>query len=265
MLVPHISLTQPNTEQDMKRLEGKIALITGGNSGIGLATAQLFAKHGARVVITARRKDVLEAAVRSIGHGAIGIQGDVADVEHHIAVADEIKQRFGALDVYMANAGVLTITPSAKVSPAEFDAQFAVNARGTFFGVQAIAPVMREGGSIIVTSSLASSKVLEGHAVYAGSKAALEAFARSWALELKDRQLRVNVLSPGPVDTSILEKLGVPEADRPAFLKATTQRIPAGRLGDPDELAHAALYLASDESRFVNGTELRVDGGMFLT
>lgn len=249
----------------MKRLEGKVALITGGNSGIGLATAQLFARHGARVIITARRKQVLDEAVQAIGHGALGIQGDVTDVEHHIAVADEIKRRFGALDVYMANAGVLTITPSAKVSPAEFDAQFGVNARGTFFGVQAIAPVMREGGSIILTSSLASSKVLEGHAVYAGSKAALEAFARSWAVEFKDRQVRVNVLSPGPVDTSILEKLGVPEADRPSFLKAMAQRIPVGRLGEPDELAQAALYLASDESRFVNGTELRVDGGMFLT
>jgi NAD(P)-dependent dehydrogenase (short-subunit alcohol dehydrogenase family) len=249
----------------MKRLENKVALITGGNSGIGLATAQLFAQHGAQVIVTARRQAVLDAAVDSIGHGAIGIRGDVADVEHHVAVADEVRRRFGALDVYMANAGVLTISGSAKVSPAEFDAQFAVNARGVFFGVQAMAPIVREGGSIIVTSSLASARVLDGHAVYAGSKAALEAFARSWALELRDRKVRVNVLSPGPVDTSIVEKLGVPEADRPAFLKSMADRIPAGRLGDPDELAHAALYLASDESRFVNGAELRVDGGMFLT
>jgi len=249
----------------MKRLENKVALITGGNSGIGLATAQLFARHGAQVIVTARRQAMLDEAVASIGHGAIGIRGDVADVEHHAQVADEVRRRFGALDVYMANAGVLTITGSAQVSPAEFDAQFAVNARGVFFGVQAMTPVMREGGSIIVTSSLASSRVLDGHAVYAGSKAALEAFARSWALELRHRKVRVNVLSPGPVDTSIVEKLGVPEADRPAFLKSMTDRIPAGRLGEPDELAHAALYLASDESRFVNGAELRVDGGMFLT
>ncbi len=248
----------------MKRLENKVALITGGNSGIGLATAQLFARHGARVIVTARRSDVLEAAVQAIGHDAVGIRGDVADIEHHAAVADEVRRRFGALDIYMANAGVLTITPSAQVSPAEFDAQFGVNTRGVFFGVQAIAPVVRDGGSIILTSSLASSKVLEGHAVYAGSKAAMEAFARSWALEFKERRVRVNVLSPGPVDTSILEKLGVAEADRPDFMRSMTQRIPAGRLGEADELAHAALYLASDESRFVNGTELRVDGGMFL-
>ena len=249
----------------MKRLENKVALITGGNSGIGLATARLFARHGAQVIVTARRQAMLDEAVKSIGHGAIGIRGDVADVAHHVALADEVRRRFGSLDVYMGNAGVLTITGSAQVSPAEFDAQFAVNARGVFFGVQAMTPIMREGGSIIVTSSLASSRVLDGHAVYAGSKAALEAFARSWALELRDRKVRVNVLSPGPVDTSIVEKLGVPEADRPAFLKSMTDRIPAGRLGEPDELAHAALYLASDESRFVNGAELRVDGGMFLT
>ncbi len=248
----------------MKRLENKVALITGGNSGIGLATAQLFARHGARVIVTARRQEVLDAAVQAIGHDAVGIRGDVADIEHHAAVADEVRRRFGGLDIYMANAGVLTITPSAQVSPAEFDAQFGVNARGVFFGVQAIAPVVRDGGSIILTSSLASTKVLEGHAVYAGSKAAMEAFARSWALEFKERRVRVNVLSPGPVDTSILEKLGVPEADRPDFLRSMTQRIPAGRLGEADELAHAALFLASDESRFVNGTELRVDGGMFL-
>jgi NAD(P)-dependent dehydrogenase (short-subunit alcohol dehydrogenase family) len=130
--------------------------------------------------------------------------------------------------------------------------------------VQAVSSILREGASIIVTSSLASSKVLEGHAVYAGSKAAIEAFARSWALEFRQRRVRVNVLSPGPVDTTIIEKLGVSEAERPAFLRSMTERIPAGRLGEADELAHAALYLASDESRYVNGAELLVDGGMSL-
>lgn len=248
----------------MNRLANKVALITGGNSGIGLATARLFAEQGAKVVVTARRQGVLDDAVRQIGHGAVGIRGDVADLEHHAYVANEVRRHYGALDVYMANAGVITITPSLHVSPEEFDAQFQVNTRGVFFGVQAIAQVMRDGGSIIITSSLASYRVLDGHAVYAGSKAAVEAFARSWAMELKHRHVRVNVLSPGPIDTSIIEKLGVSEAERPAFLRSMTERIPAGRLGEAEELAHAALYLASDESRYVNGANLRIDGGMCL-
>ncbi|HEY4292634.1 SDR family oxidoreductase [Luteibacter sp.] len=248
----------------MKRLQGKIALITGGNSGIGLASAELFAAEGAQVIVTARRQDVLDEAVRKIGNGAVGIQGDVADLEHHTAAAALVRDRFGGLDVYMANAGVITIKPSAEVSPADYDAQFNVNARGVFFGVQSIAPVLRDGGSIILTSSLAATRVLDGHAVYAGSKAAIGAFARNWALEFRSRRIRVNVLSPGPVDTSILEKLGISPADRPAFLASMAERIPAGRLGEVDELARAALYLASDDSSFVNGVELHVDGGMSL-
>jgi NAD(P)-dependent dehydrogenase (short-subunit alcohol dehydrogenase family) len=249
----------------MNRLQGKVALVTGGNSGIGLAAAKLFAAEGATLVITGRRQDALDDAVRQIGHGAIGIQGDVADIEHHAAVAQSVRDRFGALDVYMANAGVISIAHSATVTAEEYDNQFNVNTRGVFFGVQSIAPVMRDHGSIILTSSLAASKVLQGHAVYAGTKAAIAAFARSWALELRERQIRVNVLSPGPVDTSILSKLGIPEADRPAFLKATTDLIPAGRMGEPDELARVALFLASADSSFVNGIELSVDGGMSLT
>lgn len=249
----------------MKLLENKVALITGGNSGIGLATACRFAREGAQVIITARRQAVLDEALERIGHGAVGLRGDVADLEHHAVVATQVRERFGALDVYMANAGVLTLNESAAVSPEEFDAQFSVNTRGVFFGVQAMVPVMRTGSSIIVTSSLASARVLPGHAVYAGAKAAVEAFARSWALELKDRGIRVNVLSPGPVDTAIVEKLGVSEADRPAFLQAMSDRIPAGRMGAAEELASAALFLASNESSFVNGSGLRVDGGMYLS
>lgn len=249
----------------MKRLSGKVALITGGNSGIGMASAELFAAEGAQVVVTARRQDVLDQAVRRIGHGAIGLQGDVADPEHHAFIAREMQARFGRLDVYMANAGIVTVAPTEVVTPEQFDAQFNTNARGVFFGVQAIAPLVRDGGSIILTSSLAATKALDGHAVYAGSKAAIEAFARHWALELRARKVRVNVLSPGPVDTGIVDKLGVAEADRPAFLKAMTDLIPAGRLGEAAELAQAALYLASDDSRYVNGVKLLVDGGMSVS
>jgi len=248
----------------MQRLQGKVAVITGGNSGIGLASACLFARHGAQVIITARRQDILDEAVRQIGHGAIGIKGDVASLEHHAEVAAQVRERFGALDIYMANAGVATSTPSQQVTPEEFDAQFNINTRGVFFGVQAITPVLRDGASIILTSSLAATKVFEGHAVYAGSKAAIAAFARNWALELRARRIRVNVLSPGPVDTPIIGKLGVSEQQRPGFMQMLADLIPAGRVGEADELAQAALYLASSDSSFVNGIELHVDGGMSL-
>ncbi|MER9860928.1 SDR family oxidoreductase [Mesorhizobium sp. M0185] len=237
----------------MGALSGKIAVVTGGNSGIGLSAAKIFAAEGAQVVITGRRRQAVEEAVAQIGAGALGIQGNVADVSHHDEVARQIRQRFGALDIYMANAGINTITHSADVSEAEYDAQFAVNTRGVFFGVQKLIPVMR---------SLASEKVLDGHAVYAGSKAAINAFARGWAIELKSRGIRVNVLSPGPVDTAILDKLGVPFEQRGLFEKVMAEAIPLRRMGQPEELAKAALFLASDASSFVTGINLRVDGGM---
>lgn len=248
----------------MMNLKGKVAVITGGNSGIGLASAKLFARQGAQVVISGRRQAALDEAVQAIGPVATAIRGDVADPAHHRALADLVSERFGGGDIYMANAGINTITPSASVSESEFDAQFNVNARGTFFGVQTIAPVLRDGGSIILLGSLASDKVLDGHAVYAGTKAAIGAFARSWAIEFKDRGIRVNMLSPGPTETEILEKLGVPAEERGTFTAMMASAIPLGRLGRPEELAHAALFLASDASSFVTGINLRVDGGMAL-
>jgi NAD(P)-dependent dehydrogenase (short-subunit alcohol dehydrogenase family) len=248
----------------MKKLADKIALITGGNSGIGLAAAKLFAAEGAQVIVTGRRRQAVDEAVRQIGTGAIGMQGDVADAAQHASLAKEVERRFGGLDIYMANAGINTITLSSDVSEAEYDEQFAINARGVFFGVQKMAPIIRAGGSIILTGSLASEKVLDGHAVYAGSKAAIGAFARSWALELKARGIRVNVLSPGPTETAILDKLGVPLEQRAALEASMAAAIPLGRMGQPDELASAALFLASNASSFVTGINLRVDGGMAL-
>jgi NAD(P)-dependent dehydrogenase (short-subunit alcohol dehydrogenase family) len=248
----------------MASLHGKLAVVTGGSSGIGLAAAQLFVAEGAKLVVTGRRQDVLDEAVRSLGASATGVQGDVADPAHHVQVAQLVRDRFGGADIYMANAGVNTITPSHDVSEAEYDAQFAINTRGVFFGVQAMAPVLHDGGSIILTGSLASEKALEGHAVYAGTKAAIGAFVRSWALEFKARGIRVNILSPGPVETAILDKMGIAPENRASFLETVAAAIPLGRLGRPSELASAALFLASDASSFVTGINLRVDGGMAL-
>lgn len=248
----------------MKQLEGKVAIITGGNSGIGRETAKLFAVNGAQVIVTARRQDALDTAVQEIGYGAIGIPGDVADLEHHKLVAAEAKRRFGGVDIYVANAAVIDLKPSIEVTPEEFDRHFSINTRGVFFGVQTIAPVMHDGGNILLTSSLAATKVLDNHAVYAGTKAAMAAFARNWVKEFRSRRIRVNVISPGPVDTEILTKLGVGEQDRPAFLGAMANMIPAGRLGQPVEIANSALFLVSPEASFINGVELHVDGGMSI-
>lgn len=246
----------------MIRLDGKTALVTGGNSGIGLATARALRAAGAEVAITGRRARAVETAAEAIG--AVPIVGDVADLAHHDQVAETIRTRFGGLDIYMANAGVNTITPSAQVTPEEYDAQFDINARGVFFGVQKALPLVRDGGAVVLTSSIAASKALDGHAAYAGSKAALLAFARVWAIELKSRRIRVNVLSPGPTDTAILDKLGVPEDQKAAFEAGMAHAIPLGRYGRAEELASAALFLASDASSFINGVELKVDGGMTL-
>lgn len=248
----------------MQKLEGKVAVITGGNSGIGKATARLFVQQGAQVVITGRRKDALDAAVLELGPGVIGVFGDVADLDHHKQLAREVQRRFGGADIYIANAGVISLSPSADVTVDAYDRQFAVNTRGLFFGTQSMLPVMRDGGSIVLLGSLAARRVLENHSVYAGSKAAILAFARSWAMELKARRIRVNVLSPGPVHTAIQAKLGISDNELPRLVEGMADMIPAGRFGDADEIAHAALFLASNDSSFINGIELPIDGGMAL-
>jgi len=247
------------------KLQNKVAVVTGGNSGIGFAIAREFVAEGARVLLVGRREQAVQAAVAELGEAAVGLTGDVADLSTHDRIAELAADRFGAVDVYVANAGMIQIQPSLAVGPDDFDRQFLTNTRGTFFGVQKIAPVMRDGGSIILTSSIATHKLLDGHAVYAGSKAAIEAFARAWAIELKERRIRVNVLSPGPTDTPIIGKLGVSAAALPALEEHLAMTIPLGRLASSEELAHAALFLASDSSSFVTGTNLPVDGGLSLT
>jgi NAD(P)-dependent dehydrogenase (short-subunit alcohol dehydrogenase family) len=249
----------------MGSLDSKVAIITGGNSGIGFATAELFVAEGAQVIIVGRRAEAIDAACEALGGAVVGMVGDVADPETHHRVADLVHRRFGSADIYVANAGTNVIAPTPAVTLADYDAQFAANTRAVFLGVQAIVPRLNDGASVILMSSAATAKVMDGHAAYAGAKAAIETFARSWALEFKDRRIRVNVLSPGPVKTPILTKLGISEEALPGFEAQVAAAIPLGRLGRPDELAQAALFLASETSSFVAGVNLRADGGIALT
>lgn len=249
----------------MNKLSNKLAVITGGNSGIGFAIAKTFVAEGARVLIVGRRKDAVNDAVRTLGERAEGLVGDVADLATHDSVAALVERKFGGADIYVANAGAIRIQTSAAVTSDDYDTQFLSNARGAFFGVQKIAPLLRDGSAILLTSSIATHKVLEGHAVYAGSKAAIEAFARNWALEFKDRRIRVNVLSPGPTDTPIIGKLGVAPELRPGMEEQIAGMIPFGRMGKAEELARAVLFLCSDDSRFITGINLAVDGGITLS
>lgn len=242
----------------MGKLEGKVALITGGNSGIGLESAKLFAKEGAKVILTGRRRDVVDEAIRATGHDAVGFVGDIASLDDHDRLVALAKGRFGGIDVYFANAGVFAYANFQDTSVDMFDQTFSINVRGTYFGIQKALPILSNGGTIIMTGSVASYVALDNHNIYSASKAVLRSFARSWAKDLRDRKIRVNVLSPGPVRTPIL---GNAAAAR-AVEEMLAPSIPLGRLGEPYELAQAALFLASDDSSFVNGIELSVDGGM---
>jgi NAD(P)-dependent dehydrogenase (short-subunit alcohol dehydrogenase family) len=246
----------------MGKLDGKVALITGGNSGIGLASAKLFAKEGAQVILTGRRSDAVGEAVWETGHDAVGFVGDIASLDDHDRLVALAKDRFGKIDIYFANAGVITLSTFQDAAIDMFDQTFSVNVRGTYFGIQKALPVLSDGGTIIMTGSIASYVALDSHNVYAATKAALRSFARSWAKDLRDRKIRVNVLSPGPVRTPILGKAGPDEAAALAMEEMVSKAIPLGRFGEADELAKAALFLASDDSSFVNGIELSVDGGM---
>lgn len=243
----------------MGKLDGKVAPITGGNSGIGLESAKLFAAEGAKIILTGRRNDAVEAAVREAGHDAVGFVGDIASLEDHDRLVALARERFGRIDVYFANAGVISLSTFQDSSVEMFDQTFSVNVRGTYFGIQKALPILSDGGAIVMTGSTASYVALDEHNVYAATKAALRSFARSWAKDLRERKIRVNVLSPGPTRTPIIGKAG---RDEGVLADMVAPAIPLGRIGEAHELAKAALFLASDDSSFVNGIELSVDGGM---
>ena len=239
---------------ETKKLQGKVAVITGGTTGIGLATAKLFVKEGAYVFITGRRQKELDAAVKAIGSNVTGVRGDIAKLSDLDRLYEAVKAK-GKLDIVFANAGVAEFAPLDKINEEHFDRLFNTNVKGPMFTVQRALPLMNDGGSIIINGSVASVKGTAAFGVYGATKAALRSFVRTWTLDLKDRHIRSNVISPGPTDTPVID--GQP-ADAIARIVST---IPMGRMGEPDEIAKAALFLASDDSSFVTGIELFVDGG----
>ena len=245
----------------MGKLEGKVAVVTGGSTGIGLATAKLFAEEGAQVFITGRRQAELEAAVKQIGRGAIGVRGDIANLGDLDRLYAEVRGKAGRIDVLFANAGSGSLAPLGDITEEQFDGTFDVNAKGTLFTVQKALSLLSRGASIILNASTAASMGLPAFSVYSATKAAIRSFARSWILDLKDRQVRVNALSPGSTETPGLSGLAASEQQWDEMKKGMAASIPLGRLGTPLEVAKAALFLASDDSSFVNGSELFVDGG----
>jgi len=242
----------------MNKLEGKIALITGGNSGIGLATAKQFVNEGAYVFITGRRGPELARAAEEIGRNVAGIQGDVANLDDLDRLFAQVKREKGKLDIVFANAGgALPLTPLGEITEEHYDSLFNVNVKGLLFTVQKALPLMPDGASIILNASIVASKGLPEWSVYSATKAAVRSFARTWTTDLKDRRIRVNAVSPGHTDTPPWRS--VEGADQ--LMKNISTTIPLGRFGTPDEIAQAVLFLASDDSSYITGTELFVDGG----
>ena len=245
----------------MGKLEGKIALVTGGNSGIGLATAKQFVNEGAYVFITGRRDAELAAAVKEIGRNVSAVRGDVSKLGDLDSLFAQIKREKGKLDVVFANAGVAKYAPLGKISEEFYDSIFSINVKGLLFTVQKALPLMRDGGSIILNASIVASKGFSANSVYSATKAAVRSFARTWTTDLKDRRIRVNAVSPGPIDTPGLSNLLASSETGQQRSTMISNTVPLGRLGKPDEIAKAVVFLASDDSSYIAGTELFVDGG----
>lgn len=245
----------------MGQLQNKTALVTGGTTGIGLATARRFAAEGAHVFVTGRRQAELDAAVTELGENATGIRGDVADLDDLDRVFAAVAERGRGLDVLFVNAGGGRFATLEELTPAGFDETFGVNVRGTVFTVQKALPLLNDGASVVITGSTAASKGAPSFGVYSATKAALRSFTRTWAGELADRNIRVNAIAPGPTETPGLSGLAPEPSQAPGLLTALAGNVPLGRLGRPEEIANAVLFLASDQSTFITGTELFVDGG----
>jgi NAD(P)-dependent dehydrogenase (short-subunit alcohol dehydrogenase family) len=245
----------------MPKHEGKIAVITGGNSGIGLATAQRLVAEGAYVFITGRRQSELDAAVKLIGKNVTAVQGDVSNLADLDRLYATVKQQKGRIDILFANAGLGEFAPLGSITEAHYDKTFGVNVKGVLFTVQKALPLLVDGASVILNASIVSMKGIPAFSVYSATKAALRSFARTWTVDLKDRKIRVNVVSPGPIETPAIDRLAQ-TAGGDQLKLGLISGVPMGRMGTSDEIAKAVSFLASDDASFITGIELFVDGGM---
>lgn len=245
-----------------KKLAGKVAVITGGNSGIGLASARRFVAEGAKVAILGRDAKTVETAVSELGDAALGVVGDVQNLQDIDRLYETVKREFGSIDFLFVNAGVAKMRPIEAVDDEHFDEIFGVNVKGAFFTVQKALPLMNDGGAIVLTTSVANQLGSPTMSVYAASKAALRSLARTFSAELVERGIRVNAVSPGPIETPIFGRLGLPPEAQDEMAASFAEQVPLKRFGSAEEVANAVLFLSSPESSFVLGAELVVDGGM---
>ena len=246
----------------MKRLEGKVAVVTGGNSGIGLAAAKRLQEEGARVAILGRSKKTLDEAVKTIGNGVVAVQGDVAKLADVDRLYAEVSQKLGKIDVLFVNAGIAKFVPFAETSETTFDEQFDINIKGAYFTIQKALPLLNDGASIILNTSVVDQKGTVGASAYAATKAALRSLARTTAAELAGRGIRVNTVAPGPIVTPIFERTGLPKEAMDEFAQQIVAQIPMKRFGQPEEVAGAVAFLASQDASYITGVEINVDGGL---
>jgi NAD(P)-dependent dehydrogenase (short-subunit alcohol dehydrogenase family) len=246
----------------MKRLEGKVAVVTGGNSGIGLATAKRLQEEGAKVAIAGRSRKTLDDAVRAIGNGVVAVQADVAKLTDVDKLYAEVSKKLGKIDVLFVNAGVAKFAPLSETSESGYDEVFNINIKGAYFTIQKALPFLNDGASIILNTSVVDSKGFEGASAYSATKAALRSLARTAAAELVGRGIRVNAVAPGPIVTPIIERTGLPKEAIDQFEKETVAKVPMKRFGQPEEVAGAVAFLASQDASYITGVEINVDGGL---